>query len=133
MSLFHLRKLVAGALGSAGWRPWGLSNLIMAIFSDAGSLTSGLSFCEVPGGRQVGYGGWSWIELVPWRRGSGGRVSSALRWGEGVLTSNQGSSFHPIKDRDVFAPFTCILVPSTEPEHRLSWYLSRVCQGSVSE
>lgn len=57
MSLFHLSKLVAGALGSAGWRPWGLSNLIMAIFSDTGSLTSGLSFCEVPGGRQVGWGG----------------------------------------------------------------------------
>lgn len=54
---FHPSKLVAGAVGGAGWRPWGLSNLIMAIFSDTHSLTSGLSFCEFPGGRRVGRDG----------------------------------------------------------------------------
>ena len=48
---FHPSKLVAGAVGGAGWRPWGLSNLIMAIFSDTRFVTSGLSFCEFLSGK----------------------------------------------------------------------------------
>lgn len=103
MRLFHPSKLVAGAVGGAGWRPWGLSNLIMAIFSDTHSLTSGLSFCEFPGG----VGGWVGIGGLE-RAGSLEKrpqgLSSALRWGRGILMSNQGSSFHLHKDRDSSCP-----------------------------
>lgn len=49
---FHSSNSVAGVEGGAGWRPQSLSNLIMAIFSDTLSVTSGLSFCEVPAGRR---------------------------------------------------------------------------------
>lgn len=61
---FHPSKLVAGAVGGAGWRPWGLSNLIMAIFSDTRFVTSGLSFCEFlsgKAGRVDGGPGESWF------------------------------------------------------------------------
>ena len=54
---FHPSKLVAGAVGGAGWRPWGLSNLITAAFSDTHFVTSGLSFCEFLSGRREGWDG----------------------------------------------------------------------------
>lgn len=101
MSRFHPSKLVAGAVGGAGWRPWGLSNVIMAIFSDTCSLVSGLSFCEVPGGRRL-------RDL-----GRAGPLDKKRPWvpsqvcseaGQGVLVSNLCSSFHPHKDRDSSHP-----------------------------
>lgn len=46
---FSSRWLAAGAVGIAGGT-WGLSNLTMVVFSDSGSLISGLSLSKVPGG-----------------------------------------------------------------------------------
>jgi hypothetical protein len=47
MRFSHSGKLVAGSVGGAGCRPWSLSNLIMAIFSDPHPRNSGPSLCEV--------------------------------------------------------------------------------------
>jgi len=105
---FHPSKLVAGAVGGAGWRPWGLSNLIMAIFSDTRFVTSGLSFCEFLSGKagRVGWG--AWRELVHWRGGPAGEYV-LLRHGAGCLTSDQR------RPETVTALFTCILAPSPMP------------------
>lgn len=98
---FHPHKLVAGPVGIAGWRPWSFSHLVIAIFSDTGSLTSGLSFFKVPGESWRGAGKeGAWRELDPWRRGPGDRVSSALRWGRGPLVSNRGHRSQLSKGRD---------------------------------
>lgn len=95
MSLLHPSKLVAGAVGGAGWRPWGLSNLIMAI-SDTRSLIPSLSFCEVLGGRWVG-GLERAGSLEKRPRGLRKSCSEVGQWCPDI---RPGQLTHPHKDRD---------------------------------
>ena len=107
---FHSSNSVAGVEGGAGWRPQGSSDLILAIFSDTLSVTSGLSLREVPAGRREdGVGPEdSWF---PGEEACG-QVSSARRFDRGVLMSDQG------RTGTVPALFTCILGPITVPDRK---------------